>query len=86
VAISVAKSMNYTGEIVFDTNKADGQYKKTEYYVFYFGDITQQSTMTNNTQVVVVVVEVGVGIHCVYLAVALRKRREGCLTIEVVDM
>jgi GDP-L-fucose synthase len=29
VAISVAKAMNYTGEIVFDTTKADGQYKKT---------------------------------------------------------
>jgi hypothetical protein len=37
----------------------------------------QQSTLTKNTQVVVVVVVgVAVGIHCVYLVVVL-KRREG---------
>ncbi len=29
VAIEIAKVMDFTGEIVFDTTKADGQYKKT---------------------------------------------------------
>jgi len=29
VAIMIAKAMNFTGNIVFDTTKADGQYKKT---------------------------------------------------------
>jgi hypothetical protein len=43
----------------------------------YFDDITQQSTMTKNTQVVVVgvVVGVAVGIHCVYLVVVLKEER-----------
>jgi hypothetical protein len=48
----------------------------------YFDDITQQSTMTKNTQVVVVVV-VGVGIHFVYLVVVLKEER-GVNRIEVV--
>lgn len=29
VALAVAKAMNFEGEIVFDTSKADGQFKKT---------------------------------------------------------
>jgi GDP-L-fucose synthase len=29
VALSVAKAMNFEGEVVFDTDKADGQFKKT---------------------------------------------------------
>ena len=29
VALAVAKAMKFEGEIVFDTSKADGQFKKT---------------------------------------------------------
>ena len=29
VALAVAKAMEFEGEIVFDTSKADGQFKKT---------------------------------------------------------
>ena len=29
VALAVAKSMKFEGEVVFDTDKADGQFKKT---------------------------------------------------------
>jgi GDP-L-fucose synthase len=29
VALAVAKAMKFNGEIVFDTTKADGQFKKT---------------------------------------------------------
>lgn len=29
VALSVAKAMNFDGEVIFDTDKADGQFKKT---------------------------------------------------------
>lgn len=29
VALSVAKAMKFEGEVVFDTTKADGQFKKT---------------------------------------------------------
>jgi GDP-L-fucose synthase len=29
VALAVAEAMDFKGEVVFDTSKADGQYKKT---------------------------------------------------------
>ena len=29
VALAVAKAMQFEGEIIFDTDKADGQFKKT---------------------------------------------------------
>ena len=29
VALAVAKAMKFDGEVVFDTDKADGQFKKT---------------------------------------------------------
>lgn len=29
IAVMIAEAMNFTGKIVYDTSKADGQYKKT---------------------------------------------------------